>query len=82
MKLRWSPSRVATGAVLAAWAAFFWFLLVSGRWSLYLSTRTFWVVPTGAVLMTIAAAGRLATARVIRPEPLPSAVPTCCARRG
>ena len=73
MKLRWSPSRVATGVVLAAWAAFFWFLLVSGRWSLYLSTRTFWVVPTGAVLMTIAAVGRLATARVIRPEPLPSA---------
>jgi uncharacterized repeat protein (TIGR03943 family) len=73
MRLRWSPSRVATGIVLSAWAAFFWFLLVTGRWSLYLSTRTFWVVPTGAVLMTIAAVGRLATARVIRPEPLPSA---------
>jgi hypothetical protein len=36
------------------------------------STRTFWVVPTGAVLLTIAAAGRLASARVPRPEPLPT----------
>jgi uncharacterized repeat protein (TIGR03943 family) len=73
MRLRLSPSRVATGVVLGAWAAFFWFLMVSGRWALYLSTRTFWVVPTGAVLLTIATVGRLATARVARPEPLPSA---------
>jgi uncharacterized repeat protein (TIGR03943 family) len=73
MRLRWSPSRVATGVVLAAWAVFFWFLLVSGRWSLYLSTRTFWVVPVGAVLLTIATVGRLASVRVPRPETLPSA---------
>ena len=44
----WSPSRVAAGLVLAAWAGLFWFLLATGRWSLYLSTRTLWVVPTGA----------------------------------
>lgn len=73
MKGRWSPSRTATGALLAAWAGLFWFLLLSGRWSLYVSTRTFWVVPTGGVLLTIAAAGRLASARVPRPEPLPTA---------
>jgi uncharacterized repeat protein (TIGR03943 family) len=73
MTRHWSPSRVAAGSVLAAWAGLFGFLLVSGRWSLYLSTRTFWVVPTGAILLTIAAAGRFATARVIRPEPVPAA---------
>ena len=35
--------------VLAAWAGLFWFLLLSGRDDLYLSTRTIWVVPIGAV---------------------------------
>jgi uncharacterized repeat protein (TIGR03943 family) len=59
----WSPLRLATAAVLAAWAALFWFLLISGRTSLYLSPRTAWVVPVGAVLLTIAVVGRLATAR-------------------
>jgi uncharacterized repeat protein (TIGR03943 family) len=73
MRLRWSPSRVSAGAVLAAWAGLFWFLLVSGRWSLYLSTRTFWVVPTGGVLLTIAALGRLGTSRVPVPQPVPNA---------
>ena len=64
---------MSAGVVLSAWAVLFWFLLASGRWSLYLSTRTFWVVPTGAVLLTVATIGRLATARVPRPEPLPGA---------
>lgn len=73
MTLRWSPSRVAIAAVLAGWAGLFWFLLMSGRWSLYLSTRTYWVVPVGAALLSIAAVGRLASARVPRPEPLPAA---------
>lgn len=73
MRLRWSPSRVSVGVVLGAWAGLSWYLLASGRWSLYLSTRTVWVVPTGAVLLTLATAGRLATARVPRPEPLSSA---------
>ena len=48
---------MATGVVLGAWAGLFWFLLLTDRWSLYLSTRTFWVVPTGAILLTIAAVG-------------------------
>jgi putative membrane protein len=56
--------------VLAAWAAMFWFLALSGRVNLYLSTRTSWVVPVGAVLLTLAAAGRLVAARVRRPDPL------------
>jgi len=73
MKRRWSPSRVWTGVVLGAWAGLFWFLLVSGRWSLYLSTRTLWVVPTGAALLTVATVARLASARVRRPAQLQSA---------
>jgi uncharacterized repeat protein (TIGR03943 family) len=64
----WSPLRLATAAVLAAWAALFWFLLISGRTSLYLSPRTAWVVPVGAVLLTLGVVGRLATARTRREE--------------
>ncbi len=67
---RFSHARVAGGLVLLAWAALFWFLLISGRYNLYLSTRTSWVVPVGAVLLTGAAAGRLAASRVHSPEPL------------
>ncbi|MBI3648676.1 MAG: TIGR03943 family protein [Actinobacteria bacterium] len=66
----WSPSRLAGGLVLAAWAFLFWFLFFTGRVNLYLSTRTSWVVPVGAVLLTLAAAGRLIAARVRRPEPV------------
>jgi putative membrane protein len=71
-ELRWSPVRVAGTVVLGAWAALFWFLLVSGRDAFYLSTRTEWVVPLAAVLLTIATLGRLASARVTPPEPLRS----------
>ncbi|MGZ4110749.1 MAG: TIGR03943 family putative permease subunit [Actinomycetota bacterium] len=67
---RWSPSRLAGAAVLAAWAAFFWFLLLSGRDALYLSTRTSWVVPIGAALLTAAALGRVASARVRTTHPM------------
>jgi uncharacterized repeat protein (TIGR03943 family) len=67
---RWSPLRVGTGMVLAAWAGLFWFLLATERTSLFLSTRTAWLVPSGAILLTIAAAGRLATARSHTVDPL------------
>jgi putative membrane protein len=67
---RWSPSRLAGAAVLAAWAALFWFLLLSGRDALYLSTRTSWVVPVGAALLTAAALGRVASARVRTAHPM------------
>lgn len=70
MTRTWSPTRVAAGAALAAWAAVFWFLLVSGRTQLYLGARTAWVVPLGAIALTLAAAGRLATARTDHREPL------------
>jgi uncharacterized repeat protein (TIGR03943 family) len=66
----WSPTRVCAAAVLAAWAALFWYLLLSGRTSLYLSSRTDWVIPVGAVLLTAASGGRLASARVDEPQPL------------
>lgn len=65
-----SPARVAGAGVLAGWAALFWWLLLSGRDALYLSTRTRWVVPVGATLLSLAALGRLATARSARPEPI------------
>jgi uncharacterized repeat protein (TIGR03943 family) len=62
--------RVAGTVVLGAWAGLFWFLLVSGRDAFYLSTRTEWVVPVAAVLLTVATIGRLASARATRPERL------------
>lgn len=57
-----SPSRLAGAAVLGAWALLFWWLMLTGRQNLYLSTRTQWVVPVGATLLTLSALGRLATA--------------------
>ncbi len=72
VELRWSPVRVAGTMVLGAWAALFWFLLVSGRDAFYLSTRTEWVVPVAAVLLTLATFGRIASARAAQPEPLRS----------
>lgn len=67
---RWSPTRVAGTAVLAAWAGLFWFLLLSGRDAFYLSSRTEWIVPVAAILLTAAATGRLMSARVVVPESL------------
>lgn len=66
----WSPVRVLSAAALAAWAALFWFLIVTDRTSLYLSSRTDWVVPVGAIILTIATLGRLASSRVENPEPM------------
>jgi uncharacterized repeat protein (TIGR03943 family) len=70
MRPSWSPQRVATGIVLAGWAALFWFVLLTGRTPLYLSSRTAWVAPVGAVVLTVAAGGRLLSARAARPLPL------------
>lgn len=63
-----SRSRVQIGLVLTAWAGLFWFLWMTGRDGLYLSTRTSWVIPVGAILLTLAAAGRLASARTSSEE--------------
>ncbi|MGH2683574.1 MAG: TIGR03943 family putative permease subunit [Actinomycetota bacterium] len=70
MRTAWSPRRVATGLVLAGWAALFWFVILTGRTPLYLSSRTGWVAPVGAVLLTAAAGGRLLSSRARRPAPL------------
>ncbi|MDQ4125778.1 MAG: TIGR03943 family protein [Actinomycetota bacterium] len=66
----WSASKLASAAAMAAWAALFWWLLASGRSFLYLSDRTDWVVPMGAIILTIAVVGRLWSARGPHPEPL------------
>jgi len=66
----WSPARVGGAIVLGAWATLFWFLLLTGRDAFYLSTRTMWVVPVAAVLLTAATIGRLVTAKTRIPEPL------------
>lgn len=65
---RWSPARLLAFVVLAAWGTLFWFVLLSGRSSLYLSNRTRWLIPTGAILLSIAAIGRLAGARTAAPR--------------
>jgi uncharacterized repeat protein (TIGR03943 family) len=70
MRLRASPARLAAAAVLGAWAALFWFVWLADRTTLYLSTRTAWLVPLGAILASIAALGRLASAWVERPDRL------------
>lgn len=58
-----SPARALAAVAIAAWAALFWFLILSARTSLYLSSRTAWVVPVGAAILTFALAGRLASLR-------------------
>jgi len=66
----WSPARLADAVALGIWAGLFWYLLPAERSALYLSSRTSWVVPLGAVLLTLGAIGRLAGARSPAPEPL------------
>ena len=65
-----SPSRVLDCLALGSWAAVFWFLLITDRTSLYLSTRTAWVVPAGAVLLTVGFLGRLLSLRSNEPKPI------------
>jgi uncharacterized repeat protein (TIGR03943 family) len=69
---RVSAPRLLAALVLVAWAGLFWFLIASGRTSLYLSARTGWVVPVGAVILSVAASGRLLTVRAMSPSPLGS----------
>ena len=53
----WDRGRLLGAGVLGAWASLFWFLQLSGRLDLYLSTRTAWIVPTGAVILSVGAVG-------------------------
>jgi uncharacterized repeat protein (TIGR03943 family) len=66
----WSHARLAGVVVLAAWAALFGYLWLSGRDAYFLSRRTDWIVPVAAILLTAAASGRMVSARVRSPEPL------------
>ena len=66
----WSSLRLLTALVLGAWAGLFWWLLLTDRTALYLSSRTDWVVPLGAIILTIATVGRLLTARASQTEGL------------
>lgn len=63
-----SPKRLATAVILGGWAAVFWFLLIADRTFLYLSSRTAWVVPVGATILTLAFLGRLTSLRAAGPE--------------
>ena len=66
----WSARSIAKMLTLAAWAALFWFLIATERTSYYLSSRTDWLVPVGAVVLTLAAVGRSLSLRSPQREPL------------
>lgn len=68
--MSWSARKIAGAVALASWAGLFWFLLVSERTFLYLSSRTDWLVPVGAVLLSLATVGRAFSLRSGAPEPL------------
>jgi putative membrane protein len=68
--MRWSPARLLSALALGAWASLFWYLMITDRTSFYLSPRTDWVVPLGAVLLTAAALGRVLSARVSTADPV------------
>ena len=53
------PSGWIAAAVIGGWAALYVFLLVTDRTFLYLSPRTAWLVPIGAVVLAIAFVGRV-----------------------
>jgi uncharacterized repeat protein (TIGR03943 family) len=63
----WSIPRMLGVAVLASWAGLFWYLLLTGRWALYVSSRVQWVVPFGAFLLAAVTLGRAVTVRVNGP---------------
>jgi len=65
-----SPTRLASALALGAWAGLLWYLKLSGRGSLYLSPRVSWVIPVGAVFLTLATLGRLSSLRTAQLEPL------------
>ena len=67
---RVSPARIASALAIGAWAGLFWFVQLTGRAPLYLGSRTNWVVPAGAVILTVVLVGRLASIRVEHIEPI------------
>ena len=67
---RWETRGLWSAALLAGWAGTIWFLLASGRWALYLSGRTLWVLPVGAAVLTAGAIGRMFLSRRRPPRSL------------
>ena len=70
--MRFTPRKTATVIVLAAWCALYVFLIASDRTSLYLSSRTGWLVPVGGIILLIAAGGRLFFSRPTKGDALSS----------
>lgn len=66
----WDPARLVSALALGSWAALFWFMLVADRVNLYLSTRTAWVVPLGAAILSVATVGAIISARRTARQPL------------
>ena len=54
-----SASGLLAALVVGGWGALYVFLLATDRTFLYLSPRTAWLVPIGAVLLAIALVGRI-----------------------
>lgn len=50
--------RLLETMVLGAWSVLFIFLILTDRTPLYLSSRTDWIVPVGAIILTAATVGR------------------------
>lgn len=67
---RWNGVRMVAALTLAAWSGLFWFLMLTGRTDLYLSTRTSWIVPMGAGVLGVVAAGLALSARTTAPPPV------------
>jgi uncharacterized repeat protein (TIGR03943 family) len=55
--------RLVRASSLALWAAFFWWLAITGEMTRYLGPRTYWVAWFGAVVLTGAALVHVATLR-------------------
>jgi putative membrane protein len=63
-----SVLRITRALALAAWAAFFWWLALSGEMTRYLGPRTYWVAWFGAIVLSAAALAHLLTARAGDPR--------------
>jgi uncharacterized repeat protein (TIGR03943 family) len=63
MNTTWNRTRLATAGALAIWALMFWYLLIADRTPYYLSSRTTWLAPVGAIGLTLAALGLIGAAR-------------------
>jgi uncharacterized repeat protein (TIGR03943 family) len=66
------PSRAVRAAALTAWAGFFLYLWLTGESVDYVGRRTAWVVPFGAIVLSLCALIYLPTVRTTEPSKRPS----------